>query len=150
MRYEAQTTNLILAAARQARGFGHSYVGSAHLLLALTEESGKLGMLLQAAGVERDLMRDLMAVLHGVGTPDLPLPQGLTTSAGRILQGAAREARALGSRCVWPEHVLLSLLRLPDTAAQELLMLCQVDRDELFTRTLEYLSVRTIEGNKRK
>ena len=150
MRYEAQTTNLILAAARQARGFGHSYVGSGHLLLALAEESGKLGMLLQAAGMERDLMRDLMAVLHGIGTPDLPLPQGLTTSAGRILQGAAREARALGSRCVLPEHVLLSLLRLPDTAAQELLMLCQVDRDELFTRTLEYLSVRTIEGNKRK
>ena len=63
MRYEPQTTNLILAAGRCARGFGHSYVGSIHLLLALSEEPGKLGMLLRQNGLEPELLRQLISVL---------------------------------------------------------------------------------------
>ena len=150
MRYEAGTSGLILAAGRHARGFGHSYVGSAHLLLALAEEPGQLGMILRQSGLAPELLRDLSAVLYGVGTPDLPLPQGLTETAGQILQGAAREARALNFRTVNTGHVLLSLLRTRQTAAQELLMLCQVDTDELFTRTVEYLSANTTVQTKRK
>ena len=36
MRYDMQTLELICCAARKARSLGHSYVGSAHLLLALS------------------------------------------------------------------------------------------------------------------
>ncbi len=150
MRFEAETTELILAAGRQARGFGHSYVGSAHFLLALAEQPGRLGMLLRQNGIEPELLRDLTVVLYGVGTPDLPLPQGLTAEADRILEVAVREARGLNGKSVLPAHVLLALLRLPGTAAQELFRLCEGDIDVLFTQTLEYLSQRMTEQNKRK
>ena len=46
MRLDMRTTELILAAGRQARGLGHSYVGPQHLLIALCEEPGRLGLLL--------------------------------------------------------------------------------------------------------
>ena len=45
MRYAETTVELILAAARHARGLGHGYVGSIHLLLALAEEPGTPGAL---------------------------------------------------------------------------------------------------------
>ena len=150
MRYEPQTTNLILAAGRCARGFGHSYVGSVHLLLALSEEPGKLGMLLRQSGVESELLRQLIPILYGVGTPDLPLPQGLTSEAKRIFQGAAREARSMNARAVKTSHVLLALLRQGGATAQELLTLCQVDNDELFTEVVEYLSHQNVDDTKRK
>ena len=150
MRFEPDTTNLILAAGRCSRGLGHSCVGSVHLLLALAEEPGKLGMLLRESGLEPVLLQQLVAVLHGVGTPDLPLPQGLTVGAKRILQGATREARAMNTRAVGTGHVLLALLRQGDTAAQELLILCQADIDGLFTAVVEYLSDKGADAAKRK
>ena len=52
MRYDQQTTNLILAAGRCARGLGHSCVDSIHLLMALSEEPGKLGLILRGAGLD--------------------------------------------------------------------------------------------------
>ena len=148
MRYEPGAANLILAAARQARGMGHSYVGSAHLLLALTEEPGRLGLLLRQYGAEPELLRKLTAALYGVGTPDLPLPQGFSEGAARILCRAAEEAAALGSRTVGTGHILLALLRQRQDAAGELLELCGVDIDEIFTGTLEAL--RPVPPTKRK
>ena len=150
MRYDPQTTNLILAAGRCARGFGHSCVGSVHLLLALAEEPGKLGMLVRQSGLEPEMLRPLMKILYGVGTPDLPLPQGLTAGAKRILQGAAREARALNARALTAGHVLLALLRQREAEARELLTLCRVDADELFTQVVEYLSQKSEDETKRK
>ena len=150
MRYDPQTTNLILAAGRCARGFGHSCVGSVHLLLALAEEPGKLGMLVRQSGLEPEMLRPLMKILYGVGTPDLPLPQGLTAGAKRILQGAAREARALNARALTAGHVLLALLRQREAEARELLTLCRVDADELFTQVVEYLSHKSEDETKRK
>ena len=76
MRYAETSTELILAAARQARGLGHSYVGSIHLLLALSEAPGGLGMLLHRYGVERVYLYTLVKSLYGQGVQDLPLPQG--------------------------------------------------------------------------
>ena len=139
MRYEPGAANLILAAARRARGLGHSYVGSAHLLIALSEEPGQLGLVLRQRGAEPELLRKLTAALYGIGTPDLPLPQGFSPGAEEILCRAAREAVALGSRTVAVGHILLALLRRKNSAAEELLALCGVDGDGVFTAALEIL-----------
>ena len=111
MRYADTTEALILAAARHARGFGHSYVGSIHLLMALAEEPGWLGNLLRQNGVEQSYLDMLVRGLYGQGTRDLPLPQGLTPKAKEILLGSAREAKLLGSRRITRGHILFSLCR---------------------------------------
>ena len=150
MRFEPQSTDLLLAAGRCARGMGHSFVGSVHLLLALAEEPGKLGLMMRQGGLDPELLRGMMVLFYGSGTPDLPLPQGLTAEAKRILHGAAREAKNMGNRAVASGHLLLALLRSPGTAAQEMLDLCQVDVDGLFTSALEYLSGIGADSPKRK
>ena len=139
MRYELDATNLILSAAEQARRMGHSYVGSEHILLALSQSPGWPGQILSGAGLDPTLTGQLAAALYGAGSPGLPLPQGLTSSARRILRGAGAEARRLGRKDVNTLHILLSLLRREKTAALELLALADVDRNEVFTRTIDYL-----------
>ena len=139
MRYHTLTTDLIQQAGQQARFLGHSYVGSAHLLLALIQQPGMAGQLLRGMGMDHPLAWQMTAVLYGSGTPDLPLPQGLTRAARRILRQAASEARNFASRQIDPVHILLAMARQERTASCELLALSGISSDELFTRTVEYL-----------
>ena len=151
MRYANTTAELILAAVRQARGLGHGYVGSIHLLLALTEEPGRLGALLRQHGLELTKLQTLVRSLFGQGTQDLPLPQGWTPKASEILQGAAREAQMLGRRCVEQGHILLSICRSRESEANELLRFLLSEPDALFTMTVDYLTQKdTAQFNRKK
>lgn len=142
MRFDRNATELILAAGRRARELGHSYVGTIHLLLALAEESGQAGLLLRSEGVDPQQLRCLTKAFFGAGASSLPLPQGLTSGAGAVLRAAGREARTMNRAAVSPCHVLLGLLRRPDTEGWNMLGLCSADRDKLFTQALEFLSAK--------
>ena len=139
MRYHTLTADLIQNAARKARGLGHSYVGSFHLLLAMAWEPGGPGLVLRQLGVDPELTEAMAQLLYGTGTPDLPLPQGLTQEARELLRLAAREARQQNCREIQPQHLLLAMARQRDCAAGELLQLNGVSADMLFTHTVDYL-----------
>ena len=148
MRYSGQTQQLLVEAAHIARDFGHGYVGSAHLLLAMSKQADMTGNLLRQMGVDPGLTEQIAAVLYGVGTPGLPLPQGFSSQMRRILQDAGREAGAQRSARVEPVHILLSMLRQEKTAARELLILGSVDTEALFHQAVDTLSRQT--GNVQK
>ncbi len=139
MQLEPEARTLLLCAAQQARSRGHSYVGSEHLLLAMLERQGRPAKILTASGLDGMLVEKMAAVLYGKGTASLPLPQGFTKSAKRILRDAAREARRLNSKNVSSLHILLALFRRQNSSALELLTMAEVDPDEVFTRTVEYI-----------
>ncbi len=150
MHYEDNAKALILSAAEKARVLGHSYVGSAHLLLALAESSIAARHLLCGAGFDVSLAQDMAAILYGTGTPGLPLPQGFSNQAKRILRSAREEAKAFESRQVKDIHILLALLRQQKTEARDLLILNSIDTDNLFSAAVEYLRWRTDVPEKRK
>nr|MBQ8243973.1 ATP-dependent Clp protease ATP-binding subunit [Oscillospiraceae bacterium] len=133
------TSDLIRSAGQKARSLGHSYVGSAHFLLALAREPGACGQVLRFLGVDPDLAEAMAQLQYGAGRPDLPLPQGLTREAKELLRLAAREARQQNSRVVLPHHLLLAMARLEQGGAGELLQLSGVSGDLLLTHTVEYL-----------
>ena len=138
MRYERNARQVIQGAAEEAKALGHSYVGSAHLLLSLAESQSIAARLLRFSGFDVDVARGMAELLFGRGTKGLPLPQGFSRQARWILQNAAKEATGLGSSRVRPEHILLSVLRRERTAARDLLILGDVDTQELFSRTVEH------------
>ena len=140
MRYTLDASNLILSAAEQARGMGHSYVGSEHLLLAMVASTGWSAQILQGAGLDPGITKNLISVLYGCGNIALPLPQGFTAAARKILQGAATEAKRFHSRYVGCLHILLAIARAERCSAAELLAITEVDRDEVFTRTIDHLN----------
>ena len=139
MHYDTLTADLIQRSAQLARSLGHSYVGSAHLLLVLARESGAAGQTLRLLGLDPDLTEAMARLLYGTGTPELPLPQGLTGETRELFRGAAREAKHLGSREITPQHLLLAMARRENSDAGELLKLNGIDTDELFTHTVDYL-----------
>ena len=150
MRYDAETAELIRAAGKKAREMGHSYVGSAHLLLAMLQQRGFAGNILRGFGFNAIMAEDLTVVLYGKGTPELPLPQGMSEELCGILRGAAKEARNSKSREVGSKHVLLSLVRRDRTAAGELLTLGGIDPEDLFTVVVEQVRWENIPEAKRK
>ena len=150
MHYSMRTLELIRASAALAKRMGHSYVGSVHLLLALGEAPGETGQLLRCLGLESESAQALTILLYGCGDQSLPLPQGFTRAARRILRLSAREARHQGKREVEPGHVLLALAREPDCAAGEMLKTYGVSTDVLFTHTLDYLQWGSGENRKKE
>ena len=137
MRYDSETAELIRVAGRVARRMGHSYVGSAHLLLAMVQNRGFAGGILRGFGMNMTVTEDMTAVLYGKGTPELPLPQGMTVELRGILRGAAREAQLHKSREIGARHMLLALVRREGTDAGELLAYNGIDPEELFTVAVE-------------
>ena len=139
MRYSEKVSDLIRGAARQAKRLGHSYVGSAHLLLGLSEDRELAGQLLRGAGVEKKTLHNMIVILYGKGSPGIPLPQGFSTQARQIMEQARQEARHLACREVEVVHILLALLRSQNSAARQLLNISDVDTEGLFTGVVDYL-----------
>ena len=137
MRYSQEAADVIVAAAARARGLGHSFVGSIHLLMALCSASDEAGMLLRSAAVTEKFVHDAAAVLCGVGEKGLPLPQGFTPEARQILRTAGSEAALLQTGLVRPLHLLLALTRRHESTAVMVLRIAGADPDELFTMALE-------------
>ena len=150
MRYHVQTQELLRLAAQKARDLGHSYVGSAHLLLALSVQSGATGQLLRGSGIDPVLTEEMAMLFYGTGTADLPLPQGFSHGARGILRSAVAEARRQCSREIEPMHILLALARRGESAAGELMELEGVDPGVLFHRTVEYMKWETQEPKVKK
>ena len=150
MRYHMLTADLIQRSGQKARSFGHSYVGSAHLLLALAAIPGATGQLLHRVGMDSELTEAMTRLFYGAGTPDLPLPQSFTRDATRILRGAAEEAKFWNSREITPVHVLLALARQEDCSAGELLRLNGICPETLFDQTVEYIRWESVTPGKVK
>ena len=101
-----------LAKAQEAAGsFGHSYIGSEHLLLGLLREGGgPAAKALAAAGVTDDALVKQIEDLSGRGTPDSTAPQGMTPRTKRIIELSIRAASQMGTGYVGTEHLLLGIL----------------------------------------
>ena len=150
MRYHGLTVELIRKSGEKARALGHSYVGSAHLLAALGEMPGGAGQFLRSMGLDPELTEAMVRLFYGMGTPDLPLPQGLTANARRILRCAARESQHQGNRQIQPMHILLALARVEGTSAAELLNMNGITQQMLFDHAVDYLQWEAMTSRKIK
>ena len=139
MRFAEQAQQIIRTAGNSARRMGHGYVGSVHLLLALGRDMGMTGKILRFSGFDPALATNMVRILYGTGTPGLPLPQGFSLQARRILRGAADEAARMKAKQIEQIHILLALLRRENCDARNILILNNVDVEEMFSYAVECL-----------
>lgn len=121
-------------AATLARAYGHGYVGSEHLLLAmLVRSESTAGRILLRAGVYPAQVLAKLEQTAGRGQAGLLLAQGLTVQAREIVKTATMDARRMGSGEISEEHLLMALLREHQSTAARILRELKLDPDHLFS-----------------
>jgi ATP-dependent Clp protease ATP-binding subunit ClpC len=139
--FTPRAQQVLVLAKREAKRFGHDYVGTEHLLLGLI----KLGQGVAVAAL-RAMNLDLETVRYEVekhsGPGESTQVEGdppLTPRVKRVLTLAAKEARALNYNYIGTEHLLLGLLREGDGVAARILRSLNVDADAVRNEVMKAL-----------
>ena len=122
--YTDRARRVVVMAQEEARGLGHNYVGTEHILLGLIHEgNGIAAQALTALGVSLDESRAQVEAIIGPGdlarVQDGPIP--FTPRTKKVLELAAREARDLDHDYIGTEHILLGLMRESDGVGAQIL-----------------------------
>jgi len=128
-------------ATEEAHRWGHSYVGTEHLLLGLLADGeGAAARYLHDRGVQLDEVRK--TVERHIGRGQTPVSQELewVPRARRALALAVDEVRRLGHGRVGTEHILLGLAREGQGVAAGILDRLGIDLEQLQQRKLTALS----------
>lgn len=111
---------------------GHGYIGSEHLLWALSQDKGAAGKALRKNGLDSNLIEEY---LHQY---DFSANAGgsykavqISGEAEQVIHMAEKVAEKEGSRQVEPEHLLNSILNTEDCAASQLLLSLRADPEEI-------------------
>jgi hypothetical protein len=128
-------------AADEARGLGHGFVGTEHLLLALFEPPESVAArVLSESGVARAAAQEqiLMVMERGTNTDEQVRP--FTVRAVAALRDAVEEALQQGHNYIGTEHILLALSREGDAVAPRVLAALGVSRDDVSRRVVQILA----------
>lgn len=123
VRFSEDARRVVESANAEAGRFGHEYVGTEHLLLALTQErSGIPVHILERFGVTgASICREVERIVQtGPGAPAERRTAGrfpYTPRGKSAIELAIAESRTLGDGLVRGEHLLLGLLRETDGVA---------------------------------
>ena len=118
----SEPARAVMATAQdEARELRHQYLGTEHVLLALSRDGGIAGTALGDLDVTSAVVRQQIEEIIGLGRSSAIAELGVTPRTKRTLETARKEARRLGHRCANPEHLLLALSRQRDGVAVEIL-----------------------------
>ncbi len=122
--------NHAIAAAQE---FGHTYIGTEHIVLGLLREgSGVAAVILNGRGVQAEQYAKHIIAAEPAGQPTRLSPADFTPRSKKTMETAFAEASRLRNGYVGTEHILLAVLRDRDSVAMRLLSFLNVrDRDLL-------------------
>ena len=116
-----------------AQDFGHSYVGTEHILLGIAAEGEGLGAkVLRENGLDEALIAELLEKYVGRGAEGMSF-QGLTPDAKRVIELAIMDANRLGHSYIGTEHLLMGLMREPECTGSRLLSSIGVDLNKVYS-----------------
>lgn len=134
--FTQKANDVLNLAIKAAENFGHTYIGSEHILIGVLKENTSYGAeLLSEKGIALESVEQIIKDNTGVGNPTALSPNDFTPTAKRILEIAFQLARGMRNSFVGTEHLLLALLRESDSAAVKILNSCGVD-ENAFTEEL--------------
>ena len=119
-RFTKKAESILNNALKIAREFGHTYVGSEHLLLAICEEEGCTALgLLSGHGLSSERLRVAILDAAGSGSPFPISAADMTPRLRAVIEHAAAAALRGGAVYIGSEHLLIGILEetiLPPTS----------------------------------
>jgi len=118
----------------EAARLKHDYIGTEHLLLGLVRLGEGLAVeILQNIGVELgDLKKSIEDIVQPSGGTMQMGQLPLTARAKKTLEVSGNEARALRSKDIDTEHILLALLKDEEGVAAQVLSMYDIDYKEVY------------------
>jgi len=121
-RFTSRARRSVVAAQEEARGLGHNYIGTEHVLLGLlSEPEGLAARALGPFGISIASTREEVAAKVGAGTEPMKGHIPFTPRAKKVLELALREALQLHHNYIGTEHILLGLIREKEGAGPQIL-----------------------------
>ncbi len=123
---------------RIAEELGHTYIGTEHIMLALSEdELSCSAIIFKKKGYDHKRLKEIVKDYSGTGIKTSLTSKDLTPRARSILEASYNTAIRFGDGVIGTEHILLSLLDEKDSVAIKLLRNsgCDVSsiKEEIYT-----------------
>ena len=139
--FTPRAQQVLSLAKKEAKKFGHDYVGTEHLLLGLIKlGQGVAVAVLQAMNLDLESVR--MEVEKRSGAAGTTLQDGdipFTPRVKKVLHLASVEARSLNYNYIGTEHILLGLLKEGEGVAAQILSSLDIDVETVRTEVLKAL-----------
>ncbi len=151
-RWTDRARKVMQLANQEAQRFNHEYIGTEHILLGLIKEgSGVAAEVFRNLGVQiRKIREEVKKQVQS--RPDAltmgKLPQ--TPRASRVIEYSMEEARHLNHNYIGTEHVLLGLLREPDSVAARVLISLGLRLEDVRKEVLGLLGYGTVSPQNRE
>ena len=131
-KYTKKAFDVLQRAKEAAAKLGNEYIGTEHILLGLTlVQQSVAAKALEGQNVTYHQVMERICEMQGE-KQKFYLPLDMTPRAKRVVERSKQEAVRLGANYVGTEHILLALLREPDTFAITLLEDLGVDIQTLY------------------
>ncbi len=131
-------------AVKIAEAFGHTYIGTEHILLALSEdEECCASVLLKGCKLTFDKIYSSVMDFSGAGERTVLCSKDTTPRCRRVLENSYKNSRKFSTEKIGTEHILLALLEERESVASIIIAKCNIDivslKDEVvtFLRTSE-------------
>lgn len=111
-KFNKKSVKIIEEAVRQASELGHTYIGSEHILLAMSmDATSKASDILTENGASYDDIRRAIIDLVGQGSPSILNQRYFTTASRKILETACSIALRDKKKQASPEHILAAIMK---------------------------------------
>ncbi len=131
--FTQKANDAINLAIAQASALGHTYIGSEHLLLGLVcAEGSAASVALTSRGVNAQDITELLVRTVGRAPQSVLNSDDITPCCKRIFETAVAAARDYHSQTVGTEHLLIALLREPQSSGVALLKELGLDTAALY------------------
>ncbi|MBR5514596.1 MAG: ATP-dependent Clp protease ATP-binding subunit [Clostridia bacterium] len=123
-----------------AREMGHTYIGSEHLLLALTSEMQSVASkILINNGIDFNKVKEKISGMSGTGTPGNVTPADMTPRTKRIIENSSYMAMKYYQNYIGTEHLLIALLKEEESVAVQIIKSLEVSPDTVEEQIIAFL-----------
>lgn len=149
-RFTEKAEKALNNAVRTAEEFGHTYIGSEHILLSLCRATeSAAAIILGKFTVTAEKTAHSIKEYSGTGLKSTLTPKDMTPCSKKIVEGSYRISVKYGAQKIGTEHILFALLEEKTSVAVKLLIYMGVDMTAL-TDEVETLLRTTDKSNAQK
>ena len=137
-RFTEKAEKVLNNAVKTAEEYGHTYIGSEHLLISLCQDSLSCSFaILTKCGVEKGKIDEGIKEYSGVGAKTRLSSKDMTPGCRKIVENSYKIAIKYSSQKIGTEHLLLSVVEQKDSVANKILEYIGIDlftlKDEIVT-----------------